>query len=105
MKSESLARGGVMTMTSVDNLDGCSCFGGVCAACVVSQVGWVCFGGLVWPWGSLVLFVSVFPWFSPKKLDTFFLINRLGQCLLPLFKKNTQANTTFDADHKTSLRM
>jgi hypothetical protein len=46
MKSESLARGGVMTMTSMNNLNGCSHFGGVCAAYVGSQVGWVFFGVL-----------------------------------------------------------
>jgi hypothetical protein len=34
MKLESLARAGVMTMASVDNLDDSSCFGGVCATCV-----------------------------------------------------------------------
>jgi hypothetical protein len=32
-------------------------------------------------------FVSVFARFSSKKPNTFFLINRLGQCLLPLFQK------------------
>jgi hypothetical protein len=42
MKSESLARGGVVTMTSVDNLDDGTCCGGVCAVCVCSQVGRMC---------------------------------------------------------------
>jgi hypothetical protein len=32
--------------------------------------------------GSLIPFVSVFAWFPPKKLDTFFLINRLGAMLI-----------------------
>jgi hypothetical protein len=37
--------------------------------------------------GGLGLFVSVFARFLPKKPDTFCLINRLGQCLLPPFQK------------------
>jgi hypothetical protein len=108
MKSESLARGGVMTMTSMSNLDGCSRFGGVCAACVGSQVGWVCSGGLVWPWacvvclllGGLVPFVSVFARFPPKKPDTFFLINRIGQCLLPPFQKKKKKYGSIYAQNK-----
>jgi hypothetical protein len=37
--------------------------------------------------GSLVPFISVFAWFSPKKLDTFFLINRLGAMLIASVSK------------------
>jgi hypothetical protein len=45
MKSESLAHGGVMTMTSVDKLNDKPCFSGMFAAFVNSQVGWVCLRG------------------------------------------------------------
>jgi hypothetical protein len=50
-----------MTMPSMGNLDGCSLFDGMCAACDGSKVSWVCFGCLVWTqarvvccWGALV---------------------------------------------------
>jgi hypothetical protein len=37
--------------------------------------------------GGLGPVCIVFAQFPPKKLDTFFLINRMGQCLLLPFKK------------------
>jgi hypothetical protein len=78
----SLAHGGVMMMPSMGNLDGCSCFDGMCAACDGSKVPWVCFVCLVWTqacvvycWGALIPFVSFFAWFPAKKMATYYLIN------------------------------
>ena len=76
-----------MTMTLVDNLDCGSLFGGVCAPCVGSQVGWYSLEVVVLlPERVFVPFLFGFALINRTIL--FFFINDMSQSFCLRFKKS-----------------